>query len=106
MPALAKVTLTEDAKAIMTEHNALPARRALGGLEGASLIDMAVLHSLGAGTATGMMLKDCTTAAECAQARQDIAIELLKLRRDHRRVPPAHDRAHAAVEASGEEAAL
>lgn len=79
MPALAKVTVTEDAKALMVEHNALPVRRTFGGLEGASEIDLAVLHSLGAGTMSGLMLKDCTTAAECAQARQDIAIELLKL---------------------------
>ena len=74
-PSMPDVAL--DAAPIVKAHKVTKLLRAIGLVERVSVVDIAVLKMLGAGTSSGTALSECTTAKEKADSRKEIVAALL-----------------------------
>ena len=73
--------VTAEAEAVLRKHDGWALRKAIGRLEGApTLLTMDVLSSIGSGTTTGVMLKECNQSGlERSQCRQLISGQLMEM---------------------------
>ena len=73
MPPPPKVSIAADARAVLESSDALPLARGLGALARTTKVTLDTLKQIGYGTASGVLLVECSTAKEKADCRKEVA---------------------------------